>query len=296
MFKGSIQNKLRSCMWLESIEQIMDGGNHVNNKENKAPSEQRGRTISVVRGPCNGQVSIGRRILASKQEVGIGRNFPCIAQRKEIVRHQHNQVSLKDGKGLVVGRGTLLSEVQTGDDVRGLILFPHQVAVHIKEVYASGQQKENEDGQVLKECNGETLRWSRNAVHGLQNLALNITRNTHMADQFSFNDDMLCMNRNKFDKRNQSLDEYGGGKESSIEISAKGLHACTKFSVSGVDGLAPNVQKRKYSKTKGVAEDKGERRIGSSRTQMVRVERDLKSNSCSRGCLKKLNVGTILVK
>ena len=89
----------------------MDGRNHVNDKENKSPSEQRGRTISDVRGPCNGQVSIVRRILASRQEVGIGRNFPCIAKRKEIVRRQHNQVSLKDGKGLVVGRGTLLSKV-----------------------------------------------------------------------------------------------------------------------------------------------------------------------------------------
>ena len=44
---------------------------------------------------------------------------------------------------------------------------------------------------------------------------------------------------------------------------------CDKFSVSGVDGLAPNVQKRKYSTTKRVAEDKGERRIGSSKAQKV---------------------------
>ena len=119
----------------------MDGGNHINDKENKSPSKQRGWTGSDVCGPCNGQVSIGRQILASKQEVGIGRNFPCIAPRKEFVRRQHNQVSLIDGKGLDVGKGTLLSEVQTRDDVGGLILFPHQVAVRIEEVYASGQLK-----------------------------------------------------------------------------------------------------------------------------------------------------------
>ena len=166
-------------------------------------------------------------------------------------------------------------------------------------MYASGQQKKNEDRQVLKECIGQTVQWSRNAVHGLQNVVLNITHNTRMVDQFSFNDNMLCMNGIKFDKRNQSLDEHGGGEESSVEISAKGLHACAKFNVFGVDGLAPNVQKRKYSMRKQAAEDKGERRIGSSRAQKVslaRVERDLKSNSCSRGCLKKLNEGAILVK
>ena len=120
-----------------------------------------------------------------------------------------------------------------------------------------------------------------------------------MADQFSFNDDMLCMNGNMCDRKKQSLDEYGGGEDSSVESSAKRLHACAKFSVSGVDGLAPNAQKRKYSMTKRVAKDKGERRIGSSRAQkvsLVGVERDLKSNSCSRECLKKLNAGAILVK
>ena len=39
MFKGCIQNKLRSFVRLESIGQIMDGGNHVHDKENKSPSE-----------------------------------------------------------------------------------------------------------------------------------------------------------------------------------------------------------------------------------------------------------------
>ena len=142
----------------------MDGNNHINDKENNSPCQQRGRTIWNVRGPCNGQVSIGRRILASRQEVGIRRNFPCTTQRKQIIQRQNNQVSLKDGKGLVVGRGILLSEVQTGDDVAGLILFPHQVAVCIEEVYASGQQKQNKDGQLLREYIGQTMRWLRNAV------------------------------------------------------------------------------------------------------------------------------------
>ena len=89
----------------------MDGNNHVNDKENNSPCQQRGRTSSDVSGPCNGQVSIGRRMLASRQEVGIGRNFPTTAQREHIVRRQNNQVRLKDGKGLIEGRRIIVSEV-----------------------------------------------------------------------------------------------------------------------------------------------------------------------------------------
>ena len=111
----------------------MDGNDHVNDKENKAPSQQRRRKIYDIRGPCNGQVSIGRRILASREE--IGRNFPCTAKGKKMSGRQNTQVRLKDGKGLVVGKGILLSEVQTGEDVARLILFPHQVAVCIESVW-----------------------------------------------------------------------------------------------------------------------------------------------------------------
>ena len=271
----------------------MNGNNHVNDKENNSPCQQRGKTISDVCGPCNGQVSIGRQISTSRQEVGIGRNFPSTTQREHIVRRQNNQVSLKDGKGLVVGRRIIVSEVH---DVAGLILFPHQVAVRIEEVYASGHQKQNEDGQLLRECIGQIVQWSRSAVHGLKNVALYVARCTPMSDHFNFNEDMFCMNGNKLEKRNESQDEHVGGEESSLEISAEGLHACATFSVSGVDGLAPNVQKRKYSKTKRITKEKGERKIGSSRAQKVSlasVEQDLKSNLCSRGCLKKLNVEAI---
>ena len=168
-------------------------------------------------------------------------------------------MSLKDGKGLVVGKGILLSEVQTRDDVVGLILFLHQVALCIEEVYGSGHQKENEDGQLLRDCIGQTVRWSRNAVHVIDNVALNTIRNTPMAEEFNFNEDLLCMNRNKFDERNQSLNEHVGGEESSVEINGERVRTCAKFSVFGVDGLAPSVPKRKYSSTKPVAKEKGER-------------------------------------
>ena len=63
--------------------------------------------------------------------------------------------------------------------------------------------------------------------------------------------------------------------------------------------MAPSVPKRKYSTTKRIGNNRGERKIGSSRAQKVSlasVEEDLKSSLCSRECLKKLNVGAILMK
>ena len=186
---------------------------------------------------------------------------------------------------MLVGRGILLSEVQTKDDVARLILFSHQVAVRIEEVDASGHEEQNKDGQLLRECIEQAVQWSRNAVYRIDHIVPNTTRNAHMANQFNFNEDILCMNRKKLDKRNQSLDEHVGGEENSLVISAERVHACAKFSISGMDGLEKNVPKRKYSITKRVAKDKGERRIGSSRAEKVSlasVERDLKSSQCSR--------------
>ena len=243
----------------------MDGNYYVNEKENNSPSEQRGRTISDVRGPCNGQLSIGRRVLASRKDVGIGRNSPSTKKRKQINGRQNKQVSLKDGNGLVVGKGILLSEVQTGDDVTGLILFRHQVAVRIEEVCGSGYQQHNDDGQLLRDYIGQTLRWSRTAVHVIDNVALSTARNTRIAEEFDFSEGMLCMNKNKFDKRHQSLHEHVGGEESLVQSNGEEVSVCAKFSVFGMDGLAPSVPKRKYSTTKRIGNNRGERKIGSSR-------------------------------
>ena len=65
---------------------------------------------------------------------------------------------------MVVRRGIVQSKLQIGDDVDGLILFLHQVAVRVMEVYGSGVQKTNEDGQVLRECIEQILRWSRTFI------------------------------------------------------------------------------------------------------------------------------------
>ena len=53
----------------------MDGKHHLNEKKNNFPIEQSRRKFCDVGGPCSGQVSIGKRILASRQELGVGRNF-----------------------------------------------------------------------------------------------------------------------------------------------------------------------------------------------------------------------------
>ena len=143
------------------------------------------------------------------------------------------------------------------------------------------------------------MQWSRNAVHVIDNGALNTTRNIPMAEEFNFREKRLCMNRNRYDERNQSLHEHVGGEESSIQINGRRVRACAKCSVSGVDGLSPNVLRRKYSITKRIAKENREQRIGFSRAQKVSltsVEQDLKSSLCSRGCLKKLNAGAILMK
>ena len=134
----------------------------------------------------------------------------------QINGRQNKHVSLKDGIGLVVGKGILLYKVQTRDDVAGLILFPHQVAIRIEEVCGSGYEQYNDNGQLLRDCIGQTMRWSRNAVHVIDNVALRTARNTPMAEEFNFSVAMLCMNRNRFDERHQSLHEHVGGEESSV--------------------------------------------------------------------------------
>ena len=76
-------------------------------------------------------------------------------------------------------------------------------------------------------------------------------------------------------------------------------NAQTTYSVSGVDGLPSTIPKRKYTMTKRVRKDKRPRRIGSSRVEKVslaNVQQDSQSSICSKGCLKKLDAGAVLIK
>ena len=125
---------------------------------NKSKNEHRNDTLPFKHqrgtfekgGPSFGQLSCRRRILASKYhhraQTTILSSSICRQNNKQNIRDVH----LKDSTRLVVGRGIVESQLRTGDDVAGLILFPHQVVVRGMEVYACGVHKSNEDGQVLR--------------------------------------------------------------------------------------------------------------------------------------------------
>ena len=103
----------------------MDGEHHLNEKKNNCPAVKKGRRVSDDRSPCNGQLSFGRRILATKKDLWMRRNISSNARGKQIMGWHNCEVSLKNNNGVLVEKGILLSEIQTGDDVVGLILFPH---------------------------------------------------------------------------------------------------------------------------------------------------------------------------
>ena len=124
----------------------MEGKHRLNNKESNSPDVKQGRGVSTVPTQCNGQLSFGRRILATKKDLHIRTNISCMGRGEQRMRQQNCEVSLKDRSGLVIGTGILLSEIQTGDDVGGLSRFPHQVAVHIVEVFTCVNKKQIEDG------------------------------------------------------------------------------------------------------------------------------------------------------
>ena len=160
----------------------------------------------------------------------------------------------------------MLSEIQTGNDVGGLSLFPHQVAVRIVEVFTCANQKQIEDGQVLKTCLGKIVRWLRSAVHAIDNVPEGTTPSILIKQEFDFNDEMCNPNKNSTERRTQSMHQHLGQEETPEELNKEksdvSAATCTVFRV---DGLAPKVSKRKYSKTKQSAQHKGDCKIGTSR-------------------------------
>ena len=143
---------------------------------------------------------------------------------------QNCEVSLKDRSGLVVGKGILLSEIQTGDDVRGLSLFPHQVAIRIVEVYICGKEKHIEDGQVLKTCLGEIVRWSRSAVHVIDNVPEGPTPSIPTEEEFDLNDDMCNPNKNNMEIRTQTHALFPSARTRNVPPHPKVLLCCQNSS------------------------------------------------------------------
>ena len=73
----------------------------------------------------------------------------------------------------------------------------------------------------------------------------------------------------------------------------------TNCPLSRVDGLPSTLKKRKYRMALRVRKEKGARRSGSLRVEkiiLVNVKEHLQSSICSKGCLKKLDAGVILMK
>ena len=147
-----------TCLYMDNIGNIMDANEHTNDHGYDNMTRRHKRQNSGKGGSHFGQVSCGRRILASKYKnharITIPSSSICTKNRKTNIR----DIQLKDSTGMVVGRGIVESELQIGDDVDGLILFPHQVAIRMMEVSTSGVQKMNKDGQVLRECIEQILR------------------------------------------------------------------------------------------------------------------------------------------
>ena len=191
------------------------------------------------------------------------------------------------------------SGLHTGDDVGGLILFPHQVAVQVMEVYACGVNEKNEDDQILRQCIGQILQWSRSCIEAITPLSQGSRSEPVRVDVFDFNEDILSketiiprnMQECEDEDELESMDHYGTEGHMGNEH--------TTCSISGVDGLPFTLQKRKYKMSQLVQKQKGARRVGSSQAEKVslaQVETQLQSSICSKGCLKKLDVGAVLMK
>ena len=112
----------------------------------------------------HGKLSLGRRILASTSGHNRRNSSPLNLARRLYKSKEHVGVHLKDGNGIVIGRGILDTQIQVGDNVGGLILFFHQCAVRILEVHTTRLADRNEDGESMVDCIGEIIRWSKDSI------------------------------------------------------------------------------------------------------------------------------------
>ena len=174
-----------------------------------------------------------------------------------------------------------------------------QVAVQVMEVTACGGQTSTEDSQVLRECIEEIVRWSTSFIEAIDMVPEATRAKTRTDETFDFNEDIHLketnISRNKEDC--EEVDEFENMDPSgNEEIMANAQTTC---SISGVDGLTSNLQKRKYTMTECVRKEKRPRRMGYSRAKKVslaNVQHALQSSICSKGCMKKLDAEAVLMK
>ena len=220
------------------------------------PPLQNQRRKSKKFGDSFEQLSCGRRILASKYQ---RRGRPTISTSSiwsENPTHSIIELHLNYSNGMRVVRGILESQQQTGDDVAGFVLFPHQVAVRVTEVNAYGGHESTEDGQELRECIGEIVRWFSSFIEAINMVPEATRKKTKTSKAFDFNEDSHlketiilgnmedCKEVDDF----ESMDPSG-----TQEIMTNAQTTCN---ISGVDGLPSNLPNRKYTMTERVRKEK----------------------------------------
>ena len=167
---------------------------------------------------------------------------------------------------MLIGRGIVESDQKIGDAVDGLTLFPHQVAVRVMEVYASGVQKMNEHGQVLRECIGRILRWSRTFIEDMNMESQERKSTSTRTAAFDFKEDNILGNTIKVRNMEVCEDEESmqqSGSEGNMGTKQTSSHIC------GVDGLLLPHKNRKYKMAQRMSKEKGPQRTGSSRAEKV---------------------------
>ena len=154
----------------------------------------------------------------------------------------------------------------------------------------------NEDGQVLRECIGQILRWSRTFIEDMNMESQERRSTSTRTAAFDFKEDSILGDIIKVRNMEVCEDDESmqrSGSEGNMGTKQTSSHIC------GVDGLLLPHKNRKYKMAQRVSKEKGPRRIGSSRVEKVslaNVEEQLQSSICSKECLKKLDVRAVLMK
>ena len=284
---------------LSKCRRDMDHGEYMSNKENVPPSINHITPTREHSHGNHGQLSLGRRILASTTDHNRRNNSPLNSARRLYKSKEHVDVHLKDGNGTVIGRGILETQIQLGNKVGGLNLFPHQCAVRILEVHATRLADRSEDGESMVDCIGQIIRWSKDSIQAIEGYSSNSPSLNEVARHFDFSEDGPSRFRSNEEQNSdfRSEDQDKGGNDSQNEHCPSMIqHIC---SVSGVDGLPQSSQKRKYVMVRRVSQERRPRKIGIARSEKVtlrNVQMDLQSRSCSKRCLEKLEASVVLMK
>ena len=107
----------------------MEANNHTKEHANDTMSLTQRRQTFTEGAPLFRHLYGGRGQRASTYEHRTQNRTSSSPTCTEKSKHRIRDVKLKDATGLVVGRGIVESELQTEDDIGGLILFPHQVTI-----------------------------------------------------------------------------------------------------------------------------------------------------------------------